>query len=723
MNDNALDATPPAELTPAGHHWKFFRAGGFDQVRLDTGADLLALKELDPKLWVALSSPVKNIEFPAETLACLDADKDGHVRIPELLAAIDWCAARIKNMDLLLEHPAALPLAAIDLSSEAGQKVFASARRILANLGTPEATAIDANAVADPAKIFGQTAFNGDGVITSFSTQDPDLVSAIACIGEVFGTKIDRSGESGIDADAITGFFNLSHQWLDWQQARPDSASADQAAPMAAAMAHISGKIDDYFTRCRLAAYDPRAALFVNGSDAELDGIGRSELTQSPDALVTLPIARVEAGRALPLSVGVNPAWSDKLSALVDGVIKPLLGAQPESLDEASWNLVKSRATPLIDWYAMRPELPAGFPETDTLKRWINEDLATRLQALVAQDLALADEVAGIEEVRQLALYVRDLARFAHNFVSFRDFYNRKDKAVFQAGTLFLDGRSCELVVPVDDIGKHVTLATLAKLYLVYCECRRGEEKRLIAAAMTDGDSDQLLVGRNGVFVDRTGNDWNATIVRLVEHPISLRQAFWAPLRRISRMISEQLQKVAASKEQSVEKKANAAIADAITKGPAQAPAGPTAKAAPAPFDVAKFAGIFAAIGLALGAIGTVFASLLTAFISLKWWQMPLAIGGLFMIVSGPSMIVAWFKLRNRTLGPLLDANGWAINARAVINLPFGRSLTELARLPDHAERALFDPYAEKPTPWGTYIFLLALLGLALYFLITMSGK
>jgi hypothetical protein len=339
------------------------------------------------------------------------------------------------------------------------------------------------------------------------------------------------------------------------------------------------------------------------------------------------------------------------------------------------------------------------------------------LRRLIDADLALADEAAGVDEVRQLVLYVRDLARFANNFVSFREFYTRQDKATFQCGTLYLDGRSCELVVAVDDPAKHATLASLAKLYLVYCECRRGDRKRTIAAALTDGDSDQLLVGRNGVFVDRNGEDWDATIVRLVEHPISLRQAFWAPWRRISRMIGEQLNKLAASKDQAVDKKVGAGIADTVAKPPVDP------KAPPAPFDVAKFAGIFAAIGLAIGAIGTVAASLIGGFIALRWWQMPLAMFGLLLVVSGPSMVMAWFKLRNRTLGPLLDANGWAINARAQINLPFGQSLTQMAKLPVGAERALADPYAEKRTPWGIYLVLLILLGVALYFLVDQAGK
>ena len=66
-------------------------------------------------------------------------------------------------------------------------------------------------------------------------------------------------------------------------------------------------------------------------------------------------------------------------------------------------------------------------------------------------------------------------------------------------------------------------------------------------------------------------------------------------------------------------------------------------------------------------------------------------------------MLIAWLKLRQRNLGPILDANGWAINSRAKINIPFGTSLTGLAKLPEGAERALTDPYAEKKRAWIGY--------------------
>ena len=66
---------------------------------------------------------------------------------------------------------------------------------------------------------------------------------------------------------------------------------------------------------------------------------------------------------------------------------------------------------------------------------------------------------------------------------------------------------------------------------------RKDAEKQTIVAAVTGGQVDNLMVGRNGVFYDRQGNDWDATITRIVENPISVREAFFAPYKRFVRLI------------------------------------------------------------------------------------------------------------------------------------------------------------------------------------------
>src|SRR3982751_4594175 len=131
-----------------GHHWRFFRAGGFDQVRLETGADICAIGELDQKLWVALACPTRGLEFDTKTLDLIDTDKDGRIRAPEIIAAAKWAGVLLKNPDDLVKSAAALPLASINDATDDGRPLLASARQILLNLGKPEATTITAEDTA-----------------------------------------------------------------------------------------------------------------------------------------------------------------------------------------------------------------------------------------------------------------------------------------------------------------------------------------------------------------------------------------------------------------------------------------------------------------------------------------------------------------------------------------------------------------------------------------------
>ena len=67
----------------------------------------------------------------------------------------------------------------------------------------------------------------------------------------------------------------------------------------------------------------------------------------------------------------------------------------------------------------------------------------------------------------------------------------------------------------------------------------------------------------------------------------------------------------------------------------------------------------------------------------------------------------------NLDIGPILDANGWAVNGRARVNVAFGAAMTELAKLPKGSHRSIDDPFADKKTPWKRWVFLVVLLVLA----------
>jgi hypothetical protein len=693
------------------HTWKFFRAGGFDQVRLDTGADLMAIDELDQKLWVALACPTTGLDFDAKTLDLIDTDKDGRIRAPELIEAVKWAGARLKNPDDLVKGSPDLPLNAINESTAEGRELLSSVKRILTSLGKTDATAITLEDTTDTAKIFAQTRFNGDGVIPVESAEDEATHGVIRDIIECFGSDMDRSDKPGVNQEKVDQFFTEARAYSDWRkQAEADAAILPLGASTEAAAASLKtvrSKVEDYFTRCRVAAFDPRAANALNPEEKDYLLFAAKDLRADSAEVALFPLAQIGAGKPLPLQEGLNPAWAGAMAKFEAEIVRPFF-QNKASISESDWAAITAKFAPYETWLAAKVGAGVEKLGLGRVREILAGNSRETITELIARDKALELEFNAIAGVEKLVRYYRHLYKLMDNFVSFRDFYSRKDKAVFQAGTLYLDQRSCDLCLKVGDPVKHALMAGLSGTYLAYCDCvRKGSgEQMQIVAAFTNGDSDNLMVGRNGIFYDRLGRDWDATITKIIDNPISIRQAFWSPYKKAVRMVQNQIAKRAAAADQA----ATDRLAKSMEKIGQTAAAG-----APAPAEPAKRIdpGTIAALGVGAAGIGGMVGGFLTGFLNLKG-LMPLGILAIILIISGPSMIMAWLKLRKRNLGPILDANGWAVNAKVRINMPFGASLTRIGVLPPGSHRDMIDPYAEKKRPWGWYIAIVIIVLLAL---------
>ena len=328
--------------------------------------------------------------------------------------------------------------------------------------------------------------------------------------------------------------------------------------------------------------------------------------------------------------------------------------------------------------------IPEETPKPGMTEKKFNEmgaQIAEWEAAKAAAETANADALAAAKAefmpLRKLLLLHRDFYRLLRNFVTFEDFYDydKKTIASFEAGTLIIDQRACHLCIRVNDPAKHDAQAPLSGMYLLYCHCENKKTGKTanIVAAMTQGEIKNLSIGKNGVFYDNDGLDYDATVTKIIDNPISIRQAFWTPYRKFSKWIEEKINKSAAEKDAK-------AFDDMTAKADAA-----TAKEGEAPkpaFDIAKFAGIFAAIGMALGMIGTALAAVAKGMSGFAWWQYLIIFVCILLVISGPSMVMAWLKLRRRNLAPVLNANGWAINADAIISVPFGKTLTEQVAFP-----------------------------------------
>ena len=613
-------------LSKQGYDWKFSTVGGVTRVNIESGQDIANLSVLDQKLWTVLSCPVKGLEFDERTLAMMDSDHDGKLRVHEVVAASQWLCKVLTDMDYLTEGRDSITFGAIRQDTDEGKQVVEAAKMILAKLevNKEEISLADVKAYMD-----------------------------------VYEEKCKAEYSAG-EAEP-------------YEPPYGDGSDAAEAAVNAVRL-----KIADWFMRCKLVQFDEDAAGALDVQVEKIAAISDGNLSENVSEISAYPLARPRKEALLPLAEGINPAWQASMAAVVAAV--PELQGK-ETVSEEEWNAVVAKIDAYSAWKT------AG--ETA-----MNEAIAAKL----------GEHAAAIEPVERLLRYCRDYFRLLHNYVVFKDFYRRDDKflAVFQAGKLYIDQRCCDLCVKVSDMGKSTATAGKSGIYLIYCHCvsKNGGAQMDIVAALTDGEIGGLHEGKNAIFYDRTGQDWDATITKIVDNPISIRQAFWSPYRKFGNWVTDKITKSAQEKEgkqfDEMTSKADETTTKLAIKKEVSAAEERANEKKTQMFDIAKFAGIFAAIGLALGAIGGALATL-GKFVTLHWYNVFLLVAAIVVLISGPSMLLAWLKLRKRNLGPVLNANGWAINSDVKINTTFGKTLTSMAKYPKVVAK---DPFADKKMPW-----------------------
>lgn len=702
------------------HIWNFSTVGGVKRVNLESGADLQHLSELDPKLWTALSCPVEGLEIDKKTLELIDQDNDGKIRVPEIITAVEWICSVLKNPDDLLAEESNFQLSSINETTAEGKALLESANIILKNLGKENAASITVEETSDTIKIFAGTKFNGDGVITEDSTSEKKLLNLILEIQQCIGSVADRGGKQGVTEELITAFFEECKKYAEWLAKKNENIKeflpyGDNTEEAYLNFTSIKSKIDDYFIRCRLAAFDTQSTDVLNLQVARVESITAKDLSQCMEEIAAYPLAKIEANKPLPLLSGINPAWEKEIASLKQLCVD-LMFPKAEKISESEWKKIGNSFALFAQWRSEKEGSKVEVLGMERIQELLSGNLKAELIRLIEQDVELEEEASTIIAVDKLVRYHRDIYKLLKNFITFYDFYTPGGKAIFQAGTLYIDQRSCDLCIKVSDMSKHSAMVSFSGMYLIYCECssKSTNEKMTIVAALTNGDIDNLVVGKNALFFDRQGLDWDATVIKIIDNPISIRQAFFSPYRKVSRFIETQINKFATAEDEKV----NSDMTKGIETIPVKAEETKAKKEPPAPFDVGKFVGIFAALALALGAIGSAIASMVAGFLGLTWWKMPIAFAGLLLLISGPAMIIAYLKLRKRNLAPILDANGWAINASAVVNIQFGNTLTHLAELPKGAKINLNDPFTKKKRPiWPALIVLSFLVGVLLYVL------
>ena len=341
---------------------------------------------------------------------------------------------------------------------------------------------------------------------------------------------------------------------------------------------------------CGEATADANAAL------AAVEAVVDAFFTPPED----MPLVTDEPDKTLPLRDHLNPKHLEAVLAFAEKCVKPVIGER-DSISRLEWKKVKAAFAPYRAWVAAKP-------------------------------VASAPEKAGLEDEEKLVRYRMNLGEFLVNYVSMGRLYGGKGEAIFQMGVLRIDGKELNLCFHVDSEAAHSALSGRSDCCVIYVKLSRPEEgaTRTICAVVTAGTVGGLYVGRNGVFYDRDGRNWEATITKVVEAQVSLAEAFWMPWKKLGAAISGAVKKFLGDREAAADAKL-AAGAQNVTAGKKDGASGAGG---------AALASSVAAIGIGVGMVGAAAASLMAAVKGMGPWQAVAAVVAIVLVVSMPSVIL-----------------------------------------------------------------------------------
>lgn len=297
----------------SAYKWQFCSLGGVTRVNITSGEDIAHLGELDQKLWTVLSCPVKGLELEERTLDLIDSDRDGKIRVEEVVDASQWLCKVLKDPNKILLGKDSVEFSEINTEAEDGAKLLEDAKQVRSIIG-------------------------GEGEVVSL----PELMEFLAHYDE------DRQEE-------------LKSLLEDMKlELYPYGDNSDNAV---AAVNAIRDKMADYYMRCRFLQFhdDCAAALDVSAEKvAEISGLNFATCNEE---ISKYPISRPIATCVMPVNEGVNPAWQaafGKVKALVLDVDLP----GKESVSEKEWNDIVAKIDAYVAAKADKvKELEEGMAE------------------------------------------------------------------------------------------------------------------------------------------------------------------------------------------------------------------------------------------------------------------------------------------------------------------------------------------------------------------------
>ncbi len=689
---------------------RFNKYGRVCQLCVESHKDLAHVVDLNESHWMANSAPVDAFACDPVFLGHLDSDSNGRIRCDEVRRASAWLLDTFSDGRGVDAAEETLHLDRLNPDGRDARKIRAASARILANLGRPNDGALTLDEVRDTKRIFSAADANGDGIIPPSAAQDAAAAKFISDVIATVGGQTDAGGGIGVTAEGVDRFDREVNAYLSWHDRLENADESERAKLMPvgartpaayAAWSAVQAKMDEYFRLCATVAFDTESAsafrLYLKPEEVGTDLFAQK--------LEKAPVAPPDAEGVLDLHGPVNPAWRAPLAALVDETLAPLLGRTPETLSRAEWRTVCETLSSHAAWQAAQPETQVSILGLERLREYRDPRYRDAVRLLIDADRAVAGEIQGVALVEKAILYQRWLIEFVNNFVNFSRLYEPEERALFEMGTLIMDARQFAFCTKIDNRAAHVKVAKNSSAFVLYIRLTHGpvSSEHELAVAVTSGAKGNLYLGKHGIFIDRENRLWDATVVHMIENPISLYQAIKAPFRRVAELLQAQIEKFAGSGQASLEDKFSQG-ASAVSKSVQQ-----TAQPQPVPARAASggIRDIMIGGSVAFAALGSSVMYIAKSVKDISWQTAVAVVSFLLLVVIVPVVVSAWVKLRRRDLGTLLEASGWAINRQMRLTRAMKGIFTRRPRLPQEARMQrldrlkLYANVARKPYKWA----------------------
>ncbi|MEJ2057526.1 MAG: hypothetical protein P8X39_06785, partial [Desulfofustis sp.] len=541
----------------------FTELGDSYHFKIDNHHDLRAILELDEALWIATTAPCANFKVDATFLEMLDSDHDGRIRAEEIKDGIRFLFDTLEKHNTISEGNTRLSLNLISQHHDQGRRIRGSAEKVLKQLGE-HSEIVTLEQVRSVKQEVLEGGLDQAGIVLPEAADEDRVEQFIVDIVATIGGPEHPCGRSGVDSQAVETFIDQCERYLDWrlEAGEIDSERASEILVLGPAtergyllFQQLRDKLHQYYLLSDIKRLNPDLLDRALNNPEVNAAYNLINIEDAESYLAAAPLALLSDDSSLDLAGEINPYFSGAVNEFAKNVVHPLLGSQLSRLDREGFKTLQQLFKPYKEWMARKPEVSVDKLGDETIAAYVCEpSFKTSLEKLIDKSHKTAIVLENLTELERLILYQAHILPLVNSFVSFPNLYDPRRRALFEEGTLIMDGRHFTMALKVNDRQHHIDTCKNSNIFVLYCELFGTDGSKLheIAVPVTAGSRGTLRLNKWGIFNDLDGNELHARVVDIVENPISIREAVTDPFLRIKNSFFSRLEEFSSKAEEQV---------------------------------------------------------------------------------------------------------------------------------------------------------------------------